>query len=308
MKKSTLKLLGLLAILIAIYFVVEYTQSRSRSRSFRSELVDIDTASIDKLRISRSGEELVIERSGGKWRLNLANGKKVSATSSSVSGLLNSLQGIRPSRLAAKDEEKWKDYQVDSAGTRVEVFEGNKKSLDLVVGRLNVEGQRQFSTFVRLFDEPEVYSASNFMGASLTTKPTTFRNQQLARFTRDSVSQVSFNYPDSAFTLSRTDGRWMLGNEPADSAKTVSYLQSMAYLSNRNFDDDFDPAGSPEGSPALSVSFQLKGANPIKIEGYLPDGELVVHSDFNQEAWFRDSTLMNKIFKGPAHFRKNELE
>ena len=298
MKKSTIKLLGLLAILIAVYFVVQYTQSRSRSRSFRSELVEIDTAAVTRLQISRGAETLVIEKENADWKLNLENGKKVTATASSVKGLLNSLQSIKPSRLAAKDEDRWKDYQVDSAGTRVEVFEGTEKSLDLVVGRFNVEGQREFSTFVRLYEEPEVYSAANFMGASLTTTPTTFRNQQLARFTRDSVTQVSFSYPDSAFSLSKISGKWMLGNVPADSAKTASYLQTMSYLSNRNFADDFTPVGSP----ALSVTYQVNGANPIKIEGYLPDNELVVHSDYNEEGYFRDSTLMDKVFKGRSYF------
>ena len=291
-------LLGLLGILIAVYFIVQYTQSRSRSRSFRAELVEIDTAAVTRVQISRSGEQLAISREGNTWKIELEGGKKVTATTSSVKGLLNSLSGIKPSRLAARDEERWSEYQVDSAGTRVEVFEGTDKSLDLVVGRFNMEGQREFSTFVRLFDESEVYSSSNFMGASLTTKPTTFRNQQLMRFTRDSVSQVSFNYPDSSFQLTKVDGKWMLDNAPADSAKTASYLQSMSFLSNRNFADDFSPAGSP----ALTVTYQIKGANPIKVEGYLPDDELVVHSDFNEEAYFRDSTLLEKVFKGKSHF------
>ena len=291
-------LLGLLGILIAVYFIVEYTQSRSRSRSFRAELVEIDTAAVTRVQISRGGEQLTINREGNAWKIDLEGGKKVTATSSSVKGLLNSLSSIKPSRLAARDEERWSEYQVDSAGTRVEVFEGADKSLDLVVGRFNMEGQREFSTFVRLFDENEVYSSSNFMGTSLTTKPTTFRNQQLMRFSRDSVSQVSFNYPDSSFQLNKVDGKWMLDNAPADSAKTANYLQSMSFLSNRNFADDFSPAGSP----ALSVTYQIKGANPIKVEGYLPDGELVVRSDYNEEAFFRDSTLMEKVFKGKAHF------
>jgi hypothetical protein len=296
--KSTLKLLGVLGILIALYFVVQFTTDRGRSKSFRSELVKIDTAAVTKLQIKASGEQLVMEKEAGKWKVNTATGKKVAATSSSVKGALNSLMSVKPSRLVAKDDSKWKDYQVDSAGTRVEVFEGGEKTLDLVVGRFNMEGQRQFSTYVRLFDEPEVYSAANFMGASLSTNSASYRNQQLARFTRDSVYQVTFEYPDSAFTLSKTDGKWLLDGQPADSANTAKYLQGISYLSNRNFADDFNPIGSP----LYSVTYLVKSGNPLKMEGYMPNGELVVRSDSNPEEYFKDAALTDKVFKGAGYF------
>ncbi|MEQ8685354.1 MAG: DUF4340 domain-containing protein [Imperialibacter sp.] len=264
--KSTLKLLGVLGILIALYFVVQFTTDRGRSKSFRSELVKIDTSAVTRLQIKAGGEQLVMEKEAGKWKVNTATGKKVAATSSSVKGALNSLMSVKPSRLVAKDDSKWKDYQVDSAGTRVEVFEGGEKTLDLVVGRFNMEGQRQFSTYVRLFDEPEVYSAANFMGASLSTNSASYRNQQLARITKDSVYQVTFEYPDSAFTLSKTDGKWLLDGQPADSANTAKYLQGIAYLSNRNFADDFNPVGSP----LFSVTYLIKVVVRLKWRATCP--------------------------------------
>ncbi|MEQ9376465.1 MAG: DUF4340 domain-containing protein [Imperialibacter sp.] len=296
--KSTLKLLGVLGILIALYFVVQFTTDRGRSKSFRSELVQIDTAAVTKVQIKAGGEQLVMEKEAGKWKVNTATDKKVAATSSSVKGALNSLMSVKPSRLVAKDDSKWKDYQVDSAGTRVEVFEGGEKTLDLVVGRFNMEGQRQFSTYVRLFDKPEVYSAANFMGASLSTNSASYRNQQLARITKDSVYQVTFEYPDSAFTLSKTDGKWLLDGHPADSANTAKYLQGIAYLSNRNFADDFNPIGSP----LYSVTYLVKSGNPLKMEGYVPNGELVVRSDSNPEEYFKDAALSDKVFKGAGYF------
>jgi hypothetical protein len=302
--KGIFKLLGILGVLIAIYFIVQYTGNRSRSKSFRSELVTIDTAAVSSIKIKTGADELLIDREAGKWKVTLPTGKKVPATGSSVNGALGSLLSVKPSRLAAKDESKWGDYQVDSAGTRVEVFEGKEKSLDLVLGRFTMEGQRQFSTFVRLFDEPEVYAASNFMGASLTANTTSYRNQQLARFSRDSVYQVTFEYPDSAFSLNKTDGKWLLDNTPADSANTTKYLQAIAFLSNRNFVDDFTAVGSP----AFTITYLIKGANPLKIAGYLPNGDLVVNSDANPEEFFRDSALRDKVFKGRGYFSPQPIE
>jgi len=296
--KSTLKLLGILGGLVALYFIIQFTSDKGRSKSFRLELVQIDTTAVTKLQINAGAEQLVMEREGSAWKVSTPSGKKVSATSSSVRGALNSLMSVKPSRLVARDESKWKDYQVDSAGTRVEVFEGGKKTLDLVVGRFNMEGQRQYSTYVRLFEEPEVYSAANFMGASLSTNSATYRNQQLARMTRDSIYQVTFDYPDSAFSLSKVDGRWQMNGQAVDSASTAKYLQSVSYLSSRNFADDFSPAGSP----LFAVTYLIHGASPVKIEGYKPGDQVIVHSDVIPEEYFRDAALSEKLFKGPAYF------
>lgn len=299
--KGTFKLLGILALLIGVYFIIQYTGDRGRSKSLRSELVEIDTAAVTKLRVKRGEEQVLVTKQEGAWQLELKNGRKVAATNSSMRSAFNSLTSIKPGRLAAKDESKWKDYQVDSTGTRVEVFEGEKKTLDLVIGRFSMEGQQQFSTYVRLFDEPEVYAAPNFMGASLTATTASYRNQQLARFNRDSVYQVTFNYPDSSFSLNKVDGKWLLNNAPADSANTAKYLQSIGYLTSRNFADDFTPVGSP----LLGVTFQLNGGEPLNLHGFKPDGGLVVTSSANPEEYFRDQALGDKVFKGAGYFKGN---
>ncbi len=297
--KGILKLLGVLAILIALYFVVQLTRDRGKSKSLRSELVTIDTAAVSKIQISSGNAQLLLEKDAGKWAVTTQSGRKVAALTSSVKGVISSLTSVRPGRLVAKDENKWKDYQVDSTATRVEVFEGEEKTLDLMVGRFNMESQRQYSTYVRLFDEAEVYSAANFMGASLSTNSALFRNQQLARFNKDSVYQVKFDYPDSSFTLNKTDEKWLIGTDPVDSANTAKYLQAVAYLSNRNFADGFTPVGDP----LFKVTFLINGANPVRLEGYLPESELIVHSDMNPDEYFNDQGLNEKIFKGSSTFR-----
>ena len=48
---SNIKLILILAGLVAVYLVMQYTGGRNRSKSFRSELVDIDTAKVSAMEI-----------------------------------------------------------------------------------------------------------------------------------------------------------------------------------------------------------------------------------------------------------------
>ncbi len=42
---------------------------------------------------------------------------------------------IKPKRVAARSKTKWKEYEVDSAATRVVVNEDGSEVLDLIIGK-----------------------------------------------------------------------------------------------------------------------------------------------------------------------------
>ena len=114
------------------------------------------------------------------------------------------------------------DFQVDSSGTRVKIFEGNKEALDIILGRFGVEGQRSFYTYVRLADENDTYVANNFMSMSISSSPDGFRMNEVFQLSKDSLTTIAFNYPDSAFTINKSEsGRWIIEGQPVDSSNTI---------------------------------------------------------------------------------------
>ncbi|MEM9326249.1 MAG: hypothetical protein AAGA85_11355, partial [Bacteroidota bacterium] len=168
---TTIKLLAALAVLVVIYLIMTMTGEKSRSKSFRDVLVDIDTAKVTKVEVLTSTEETVVTKTGDfSWEVALGD-KVKPAMASAVKSLMTTLEGAVPSRLVARSADQWKDYAVDSTGTRVKIYEGSSLALDLVIGRFGVQGQRQFHTFVRLAAEEDVYQANNFMGISIAKSP-----------------------------------------------------------------------------------------------------------------------------------------
>lgn len=299
---SSVKLLAILAILVGIYLVVEFFGGRTRSKSFRSELVTLDTSKVSQIIIDSQGSVLELNKEGTQWKVGLGEGKYANAQKSSVKNALNNLTSIKPSRLAAKDPAKWKEFQVDSAGTRVQVFEGERPALDLVIGRFGVQGQRSFYTYVRLFDENEVYTADNFMGISFGTEPSDYRNKQVLSVTTDSIAEIRFQYPsDSSFVLLKADSLWIINGQLTDSAATASYMSDIRYVNNSNFVDDVPPGSLV--SPTMSIIIVENGNAEVTIKAFQhPVHKWIINSSTNPESYFADDALYNELFISKSGF------
>jgi hypothetical protein len=312
---SSIKLIGILAALVLVYFAVEFFGGKSRSKSFKAEIVEIDTAKVSKVIIGAKGEQLELLKENNAWKVSIGEGKYAKAQLSSVKSTLNSLLTIKPARIAAKNPDKWKDYQVDSAGTRVQVFEGGKNTLDLVIGRFGFDQQAmqqqqqqqqqmggrampKFFTYVRLENEEEVYVADGFMSMSVNTDASGFRNKELLSLTTDAISEIQFNYPaDSGFVLNKIDSVWSVFGNQADSAATAGYLSDIRNLTNSNFVDDVPPTALV--SPTVSMNIKQNGKADIMVRAFQhPVHAWIINSSENPASYFADETLVNKLFVG----------
>ena len=310
---SSVKLIGIFAALILVYFGIKYFGGSSRSKSFKAEIVEIDTAKVTRVLVESKGQNLELVRENNAWKVSIEDGRFVPAQKSTVRSALGSLLSIKPSRIAAKKEDKWKEYQVDSAGTRVQVFEGGKTTLDLVIGRFGFNqqamqqqqqmmmggrGMQQFYTYVRLNNENEVYVADNFMGMSISSEANSYRKKQLFSLTTDNISQIQFNYPaDSGFVLSKADSIWnIFGNQP-DSASVASYLSDIRYVNSSNFVDDVP--SSALVSPTVSMNISQANEADIMVKAFQhPEHKWIIHSSDNPSAYFADEELLKKLFVG----------
>lgn len=295
---KNIRLLGFLIILILVYVSLKVFKNTSRSKSFRQELVQIDTSQVSKLVISKSGESFQVMKDAGSWKVTISDNKTVDATASSVKNALGTLLSIRPDRIATRDPGKWSDYQVDTTGTRVQVFEGNKNTLDMIIGRFGVQGQRQFHTFVRLEGDNEVYAANDFMGISFPSEPKSFRNSRFLQMQTDSISQITFQYPaDSSYILSKRDSVWLIGSQLADSASVAGYLSDLRFISSTEFVDDVDP--NLLINPVFKVDIQANGGDSEILEAYInPKYAFIFHSSYNPNNYFSDEKLNSRIFVG----------
>lgn len=311
-KISNTTLIGILVVLAGLYFGIDYFtgSSAGKSASLRETLVEIDTAAVSKLVISKNGIQTQLVKENDAWKVLLADQQKVDAVEGKVVSALQTLFQAKPSRMVSKSEKKQKDYQVDSAGVQVQVFEGEEKTLDIVLGRFGTKqlpsnnpqqqfnrNNIQFFSYVRLSGDKEIYACDNFMGASFPTNPADYRDNNLLTLSNtDSVTAIRFNSPTSNFVLNNFGGSWQIDGETTDSTNLATYLDAVRTASSRNFVDDVEI--SLLGEAVASITFEAKDlAQPIELKAYQhPTYQWILHSSLNPNTLFGDASLKEKLF------------
>ncbi len=305
-KLSNKNLLIIIAVLGAIVLLVNYLDSSKSNRTFREELVSIDSAAVTQILLypkATEHAEVKLEKIGDSWQVNLPNGKKASVPVDRIQGLIIELQKIKPMRLAATKRSRWSDFKTDSSGTRVKVMEGEQTTLDIIIGRFDFNQQaRSATSFVRLYDDSSVYAVDGFLELSFNQGHDSFRDKGLIKTTASTIMQVNFVYPDSAFSIVKNGDRWLLDTLELDSTAVAGYLNTLAYTNGNKFIDDPDPAFI--GSATYSLRIETMDVGTITIDAYVDSSNSIVNSSQNPESYFDGNVnnLVKTLFVGPSKF------
>ncbi len=307
-KFNTKTLIIVLVILAAGVFILNYFEGKQGNRTFKKELVTIDTAKVSAIYIYPKGQghtEIKLTGSDGKWTVE-SDGKKAGASSANVKNMLAELLRVKSKRLVAKDEEKWEEYEVkEDVGTRVKVMEGGEATLDMVIGKFSFNQQaRSASSYVRLTDDKFVYVVEGFLDMTFNRDFDAFRDKKLVTSNFNGWTSLTFNYPDSAFSLQKSSqGQWTLNGGPVDSTELESYCKTLANLSGSEFVDDFDVNAAP---PAFSLDVKTFDNKDFTLHAYAADSvhQYILSSTQNPEGKFSGAkgNLYKRVFVGASEF------
>ncbi|MBT8377598.1 MAG: DUF4340 domain-containing protein [Ignavibacteria bacterium] len=298
----TLGILFAILLVIVIFFV--FVDSGKNERTFRQFLVNIDTTAVTEILIypkSQNHKEVKLFKANGGWKVNLPNGASANVAESRISDLFKQLIAILPKRLAARDEAKWNEFQVDSTGSRVKVIQGMDVTLDLVIGRFSFQQPRTMNTFVRLYNDTDVYEVDGFLDMTFNQGANSFRDGTILNDDFNNWKQLQFNYPaDSSFQLIKTGSDWFVNGLKADSTKAINYLRRLSQLSNTTFVDDFDSTNII--SPTYLLNISTTDLKFIELKGFVNEDHYLVRSTENPEVYFDGNSVGKTIFVGKSEF------
>jgi len=315
---NTKTLVILLVIVVGIYLLAGMFENDDRT--FRSDLVSVDTAKITKIVITpkiEGGDEITFTKTGSDWDLKSA-GKSYKSDNNTIKNILTKLSILRPERVAATEKSKWKEYEVtDSTSTKVTLYSGDNVESEIYVGKFSYtqppkvegmpqqQGQGKMSTYVRLAGEDEVYVVDGFLKMDIQPKVDAYRDKTLVTANTEDLTKLSFNYPNNDnFTLNLVDNKWMVNGMEADSSETIKYLHKLRRVSSTNFMDDAKPLSQ---TPTHSVKIEGNNMIPVEIKAYpIMDtvNLFIMTSSRNPDAKFSGgkNKLFEKVFPSKEDF------
>ncbi|MCD4732514.1 MAG: DUF4340 domain-containing protein [Bacteroidales bacterium] len=320
---NTKTLIILLVILGGIYLITKLTEKEDRT--FRSEMVTIDSADVTKIIISpklgSDGQEVIITKTGYEWKLE-SEGKTYKADPSSIKNVLAELMRMKSERVAAVDESKWNEYEVsDSTGTRIQLFKNKKMIADLYVGKFDYsqpkgpqnpyqQNRGKMSTYVRPAEDKAVYVVDGFIKMSIQPSVNAYRDKTLFASNKDDLTKITFNYSTyDNFVLSKEEGKWFLNGVPTDSIKTAGYLDKLARVTSSNFIDEVEPFSH---SPAFQVKIEGNNILPVELKAFPADttNKFVITSSRVPDAKYSGlkAGLFDRIFVDRSEFFPDEEE
>lgn len=280
---NTKTLIILLVILGGIYLITKLTEKEDRT--FKSEMVTIDSAEVTKMvilpKLGSDGQEVILTKTGYEWRLE-SDGKTFKADPNSINNILAELMRMKSERVAAVDASKWDQYEVsDSTGTRIQLFNGKKMIADLYVGKFDYtqpkgpqdprqqQPRGKMSTYVRPAEDNSVYVVDGFIKMSIQPNVNAYRDKTLLACKKEDLTKITYNYSSyENFVLTNENGQWLLDGIPADSIKTSLYLDKLQKITSSNFIDD---AQSFSNTPAFQIRVEGNNMLPVELNAFPTD-------------------------------------
>ena len=297
-----------LLVLAAIYI---YYDSSREERSFKRDIVNIDTAKVTSLSIypkANNHKEVKIFKQGNNWEVQLTNNNSVPAENTKIKNIIYQLSEIKANGVAAQDESKWSEFKVDTSGTRVKVFEGNDNILDIIIGKFSYQQPRTMVTYVRVKGDKNVYETNGFLEFSFNQKPDYFRNNTIVNDDMSHWNRLTFTYPaGNSFQLVKdTTNHWNINKIKIDSVKTANFLRTLSHLSGSDFVDNPDESLLSKAAYTLTIGSSALGA--VNISAYIDSTNYIIHSSQNPDAYFNGNknNLKGKIFVGENYFSKKK--
>lgn len=291
--KSNKKLLLLFLGLLLVFALTQLFNSK-KDRSFKSELLRVDTASVNKIIIHSASDhhqETVLSRSGSKIWTATQNGKTVPAIPGSVDGILKELPVMKVKSIATQSKDKWNEYEItDSIASHIEVYAGDKKLADFYSGKFGFNPQAQsMLSYIRLKDDPAVYVVDGFQSMTFNAAFNSFRDKTISSFGPNEIDKVGISVQGSKSELVKSAQGWLLnGQGLKDSSALQNYINSILSLNGV----DIVEAGSTTSTPLHSASL-VAGDKNVNLDLYSSGDSLkpfLVHSSANADVYFKEDS------------------
>ncbi|KAA1246638.1 DUF4340 domain-containing protein [Aquimarina sp. RZ0] len=309
-------LVGVLASLAIIFLGTNYFRKNNNKTTLKTDIIAIDTSQVSKIRIQKvatNGTEITFSKSTQDWQVSQGTISSVMKPEN-INMILGQLTQLTIERLVAKTKDKWATYQLkDATAIKVIVEDNQGKPTTLYLGKIKYEKPaNQYSqynlngsTYIRVNDDPKVYSAKGMLSNTFNRDFNSWRNSDFLKVDKNSVTKIQFDYPEEQrLILHKKDSVWNIGEIIADSTKVAQYLTTISYKNNSKFADTFIPKTKAD----YKIRIEGNNMNETIIEAYKDTiaSKFYLKSTMNPQVFFESDSIgiFKQLFVSSDHFIK----
>ena len=313
-KLNTKTLVVLLVIMIALFAFLYY--SDNTESSYKSEIVNLDTAAVNRVVFYLSGKDTVeLTKDQNNWQLVSGNGK-ADADNNKVKALLNRMAPLKTMRLATNNKDHWKKYGVaeDDQYSAIRFYNGNKLLSEVILGKVDYQApetdeqnpymkgnQGIMIGYARTNGDEDVYVIDGYLKLTFTGNADGYRKKEVIRTDPAGVTEVVIKSGDAGFTLSKKDNKWYIDGVEADSANTTKFINNISRLYGYNY---YTPKDIENIKPVGTALVKTDNGT-ITVDAFAVDSaDMALVSSMNRNNVIKDKKgkAFEKLFKKKDYF------
>jgi hypothetical protein len=207
MNRSIIVLLGVLAVLVLAYIII----NTARDVTEKPELFfTLDTTRVDGLTIINNHDTINLKKRADGWYLG--EPLDYPADARFTSNVMEKLGTMQIETLITEDTTKAAQYEVDTAGVEVEVFQGEESVAHFIIGKTSPSNRHTYCSFV---DDDKIYLLQGTFTSQLNRKKKDWRDKVILEIDKVLINRLDFTYPQESFSVIRSDTGWTVEGQGA---------------------------------------------------------------------------------------------
>ncbi|HTP12882.1 MAG TPA: DUF4340 domain-containing protein [Bacteroidota bacterium] len=294
MKRNTITLVALLAVLVVVAYLVMQKPGEQSSSGSGAALVHLDSVAVDRLEIKSAKSHVVLEKQGVDWFLREPMTYKADPTA--VANFIHEIKTLEVKNVVSDRPEKFEVFQVDTtSATRLTVYEHGTPTVNLLVGKI---GSTYTEQYVRKLPSNDVDAVDVSMNYTVNRSANEWRDKGIVSVPKENIKEIRYQYGDTTFTVAFQDSAWMLGK---DRIRTEDVTSVVNALSDFKADDFIDSTLHPTPKITGAISY---GGVQLRFSFLKSQNKYAVQSSGSAQWFVVEAWKANPILKRKKDFVK----
>jgi hypothetical protein len=311
MTNATKTLTIIFVSLLAITVLVKWWDDSTSSQAFRTRLVDVDTATVNKMVIESTTQHrrVTLSEDTAGWTVtDDATVERYPADANSVQRALQQLNELNIKSVATRNPEKYTRFKVDSTGTKVSLYNDDTLLSSIYVGAPQMVSRGQYNSYVRPAEAEAVYTVEGFLNSTFGRNVDEWRDKIVWDVERDKIYRIDFLFPaDSSYSVQRAgENSWISEGDSLNVSAVNTITNRLGTLRVDSFIDSLSTEDFKNETFAVRLQLDNGTQKTLRLKLPADDGNSfqAVASDYPYVFSLNKSSFENAVLKSRKELLK----